>query len=136
MNSVEEAADATRNIIMVFGKGAASERTVCRWFKKFRSGDFNLENEPRGRPEVKVDNEELTAVVEADTPQTPRELAVRFGVSKQTMLDHLNRIGKVKKLDRWVPHDLSEDQKETVSTLVFPCCHDISSGRFAPNYYL
>ncbi|EYC32644.1 hypothetical protein Y032_0482g2274 [Ancylostoma ceylanicum] len=105
------AAEATQNIIKVFGKGAASERTVCRWFKKFRSGDFNLENEPRGRPEVKVDNEELKAVVEADTSQTSRELSVRFGVSKQTMLDHLSQIGKVKKLDRWVPHDLSEGQK-------------------------
>ncbi|EYC38461.1 hypothetical protein Y032_0715g1775 [Ancylostoma ceylanicum] len=54
MNSVEEsAAEATQNIIKVFGKGAASERTICRWFKKFHSGDFNLENEPRGRTEVK-----------------------------------------------------------------------------------
>jgi len=34
---------------------------VCWWFEIFRSGDFNLENELHGRPETKVDNDELKA---------------------------------------------------------------------------
>lgn len=99
-----------RNINEVFGENVANERTVRRWFKKFRSGDFSLENEPRGRPETKVDDE-LKVAVEADTTQTTRELAAKFNVSIPTILDHLKQIGKVKKLDRWIPHELNERQK-------------------------
>jgi len=105
------AAQTARNINDIFGKDVANERTVRRWFEKFRSGDFDLENEPRGRPETKVDNDELKVVVEADTSQTTRELAARFDVTIPTILNHLKQINKVKKLDRWVPHELNERQQ-------------------------
>lgn len=67
-------------------------------------GDFNLENESRGKPVTKMNNDELKTVVEVDISQTTRELAARFHVTIPTILDHLKQIGKVKKLDRWVPH--------------------------------
>ncbi|KAK6043275.1 hypothetical protein COOONC_19220, partial [Cooperia oncophora] len=60
------AAQAVRNITVVFGEDAPNERTVRRWFAKFESGDFDLQNESRGRPECKLNNDELKAVVEAD----------------------------------------------------------------------
>lgn len=41
----------------------------------------------------------LETVVEADTSQIMRELAARFDVSNPVVLDHLNQISKVKKLD-------------------------------------
>ena len=106
------AVQTARNINEVFGEGVANERTVRRWFAKFRSGDFNLENELRGRPETKVNNDELKAVVEADTSQTTRQLASRFDVSIPTIIDHLKQIGKIKKLNRWVPYELNERQKK------------------------
>ncbi|CAK9796551.1 Histone-lysine N-methyltransferase SETMAR [Anthophora plagiata] len=105
------AAQTSRNVNEVFGKDVANERTVRRWFEKFRSGDFDLQNEPRGRPESKVDDNQLKAVVEANPSETTRELAARFEVTIPTILSHLKAIGKVKKLDRWVPHELSECQQ-------------------------
>lgn len=63
-------------------------------FKKFRSGDFNLENEAPGRPVCNVDNDELKAAMEGDTYQTMRELAARFKVSSPTILDHLKQSAK------------------------------------------
>ena len=36
--------------------------------------------EPRGRTQPKVNNEELRVIVESDTSQTTRELALKFGV--------------------------------------------------------
>ncbi|XP_011144654.2 histone-lysine N-methyltransferase SETMAR-like [Harpegnathos saltator] len=73
------ATQATRNINEMFDEDVANEHTVRRWFDKFHSSDFSLENEPPGRPETKVDNDELKAeVVEADTSQTTRELAASF----------------------------------------------------------
>ncbi|EYC34339.1 hypothetical protein Y032_0001g368 [Ancylostoma ceylanicum] len=44
------AAEAARNIALAFGTDSPSERTVRRWFAKFSSGDFDLEDEPdRGK---------------------------------------------------------------------------------------
>ncbi|GFS53395.1 hypothetical protein NPIL_386071, partial [Nephila pilipes] len=37
------------NIDSAFAILVATNATVNRWHKKFRSGDFNLSNEPRGR---------------------------------------------------------------------------------------
>ncbi|KAL6419668.1 hypothetical protein ACFW04_011290 [Cataglyphis niger] len=41
---------ATRNINQAFGENTVNDRKVQRWFEKFWSSDFSLQNEPRGRP--------------------------------------------------------------------------------------
>ena len=97
----------------VFGGGSTSHSTVSVWFGEFRSGDFSLVNEPRGRPQPKVINEKLEDIVETDTSQTARELALEFRVSISTTLDYLRRINKVKKLDR----HLYENLKHSASWL-------------------
>ena len=58
----------------------------------------------------KVNNDKLKAIVESDTYQIIRELASKFSVFIQTILGHLRQINKVKKLDRWVPHELNAHQ--------------------------
>lgn len=105
------AAEATRNTNQTFGEDTAKERTVRWWFEKFRSGDMSLENKERGRPETVIDNDQLKALVEADPRKTVRELAEDLNVSTATISRHLDSIGKVKKLDKWVPHELNENQK-------------------------
>lgn len=105
------AAQTTRNIVEAWGEGSTSERTVRRWFEKFRSGDVSLEDEEgRGRPPA-VDNDQLKAIVEANPRQTVREIAQELDVSYPTIFEHLKQIGKVKKLDKWIPHELNENQK-------------------------
>ena len=47
-----------------------------------------------------------------DPSQTSGELASRSNASIKTILIHLDQIGKIKKLEKWVPHELSEHQKE------------------------
>ena len=104
------ASETARKINSVFGEGSSSHSTVLFWFAKFRSGEFSLKNEPRGRPQSKVNNDELKAIVESDTSQTTRGLVSKFGVSIRTILDHLRQINKIKKLDRLVPHELNAHQ--------------------------
>ncbi|RLU16087.1 hypothetical protein DMN91_011845 [Ooceraea biroi] len=88
-----KAAEATRNINSAFGQGTANERTMQRWFQKFRNRDESLEDEEgRGRPST-IDNDELKVLVEADPRITIRELAVKLD------------------LDKWVPHELNENLK-------------------------
>ncbi|KAJ0172710.1 hypothetical protein K1T71_011849 [Dendrolimus kikuchii] len=106
-------AKTARRINDVYGGGVAKENTVRFWFQRFRSRNFDQQNKPRGRPETKVDNAELKAIVEADPSQTTSEIAAGCGVSDKTVLIHLKQIGKVKKLERWVPHELSAANRQT-----------------------
>lgn len=90
------ALQTARNINSVFGSSVTTQQTVSNWFAKFRTGNFDLTNEPRGCPESKVNNDELKVTVESDPSQRAYELSLEFGVSKETVLTHLAQIGKVK----------------------------------------
>ncbi|GFS57621.1 histone-lysine N-methyltransferase SETMAR [Nephila pilipes] len=96
----------------VIGIQVATNATVAGWFKKFRSGDFDLSNESRGRPKTQVDSDVLKATVEANSSESARELSLMYNVSKQTILTHLAQIGEVKKLDKWIPYELTDAQTE------------------------
>uniref|UniRef100_A0A5S6Q166 Histone-lysine N-methyltransferase SETMAR n=1 Tax=Trichuris muris TaxID=70415 RepID=A0A5S6Q166_TRIMR len=52
-------------------------------------------------------------MVEADPSLTVRQLAADLDLAHSTVHSHLRRMGKVKKLDTWVPHELTEKQKLT-----------------------
>ncbi|XP_020298124.1 histone-lysine N-methyltransferase SETMAR-like [Pseudomyrmex gracilis] len=92
----------------MYGASALSTDTCKRWFARFRSGEFNLQDAPRsGRPNS-VDDDQLLATVKSDRHLTTREIAKRFGIHHTTVMDRLKKLGMVKKLDVWVPHKLSE----------------------------
>ncbi|KAG5312912.1 SETMR methyltransferase, partial [Acromyrmex insinuator] len=52
------AAKAARNINQAFGENTVNDRKVQRWFEKFRSDDFSLQNERR-RPKTSVKNSSI-----------------------------------------------------------------------------
>ncbi|KAF2349140.1 Transposase type 1 [Trinorchestia longiramus] len=105
------ASEASANINRAWGEESARDRTVRRWFGKFRSGDESLKDE-EGRGRLgSLENEQLHAVVEQNPRQSVREKSQTLGVSIATVSRHLKIIGKVKKLDKWVPHELNENQK-------------------------
>ncbi|XP_035742750.1 histone-lysine N-methyltransferase SETMAR-like [Vespa mandarinia] len=105
------AAKAVRNINQAFGENIVNDRKVQRWFEKFRSGDFSLQNEPRGRPEKSLKNDALKALVETNPIVSSRELSARMEVDHETILRHLSEICMVKKMDKWIPHELTERNK-------------------------
>lgn len=102
------AAEAQRRLCQAFGEGVLSRRTCSRWFKQFRSGDYNLVEDVRsGRPST-FDNDELRQLVESDPRLTTREMSSILGCTHTTIERHLTEIGKVSKLGSWVPHALSQ----------------------------
>ncbi|XP_076053689.1 histone-lysine N-methyltransferase SETMAR-like [Oratosquilla oratoria] len=105
------AAASSRRICQAFGDSAVNERTVRRWFKKFKSGDLSLRGEPRsGRPQVLNDGV-LKAAIEEDSSLTCGEFVRQFNVSNETVRIHLHRLGKTFKLSKWVPRTLLEVHK-------------------------
>ncbi|XP_035739232.1 histone-lysine N-methyltransferase SETMAR-like [Vespa mandarinia] len=60
---------------------------------------------------MSVKNDALKALVETNPTVSSRELAARMEVDHTTILRHLSEIGKVKKMDKWMPHELTERNK-------------------------
>jgi len=51
----------------------------------------------------------LQALLDINSAQTQKEIAEQLGVMQQAIFVRLHTMGKVQKEDRWVPHELSED---------------------------
>ena len=89
------------------GEGSVKIHTVQRWFVQFRSGNSSLEDEPHGSQPCVFDNNQLKVLVETDPRKSVRALAEELNVDPSTVSGHFKDIGKSKKLDKWVPHELN-----------------------------
>ena len=80
-------------------------------FKKFCKGDESLEDEECSDWPLDVDNDQLRAITEAYPLTTTREVAKELNIDHSTVIQCLKQIGKVKKLNKWVPHELTTKKK-------------------------
>lgn len=85
--------------------------TVQRWFQTFRSGDESLKIE-EGRDGLRsLDMKILQEVVEQIPSGSVRKTSQTLGASSTaTVSQYLKSIGKVNKLDTWVPRELSNNR--------------------------
>ena len=113
-----KAAETSHNINYVFGQGTASEHTVQWWVKKFCKGDESLEDEECGDQPSEGNNNQLRAIIEVYHLTTAWEVAKELNVEQPMVIQHLKQIGKVKKLDKWVPCELTTNQKKLVFWIV------------------
>ena len=80
------------------------------YFKKFCKGDKSLEGDEKSGQPSEVDNNQLRAIIEADQLTTTQEVAQEL-VDHSTVIWDLKQIGKVKKLKKWVPQELTTNKK-------------------------
>lgn len=108
----KNAAEATEMIKLAWGENAISYETVRKWFTRFRAKNFNLGDDERsGAPrKVRLD-EEIQSLLDENPAQTQKELAVQLGVSQQAISVRLHAMGKIQKEGKWVPHELTEENK-------------------------
>ena len=109
-----KAEETTRNINNAFGPVTANECTEQWWFKKFCKGDESMEDEEGMAQSSKADNDQLRAIIKAGLLTTTQEVAKELNVDHSTVIWHLKQIGKVKKVDKWVPHELPKKQKKSM----------------------
>ena len=108
----QKAAEAARDICMVYGKGVIGESTARKWFAKFKNGNFDIDDTPRsGRPS-EFDEDHLKALLKEESCQTSSELAEKINCDQKTILNHLHSMGFAEKLGVWVLHELSKTNKE------------------------
>ena len=77
-----------------------------KWFVKFCSGDFSLDDAPRLRRPVEVDSDQIETLTENDQRYTTQEIADILKISKLSVENHLHQLGYVNRFDVWVPHKL------------------------------
>lgn len=108
-----KAAEAARRIRNVFGEDSVTDQVARFWFRRFKSGNEELEDEARqGRP-LTIEDDELRACVKANPSATCEEIGKTLNCDESTARKRLHALGFVKKLDKWVPHCLTEDNKLT-----------------------
>ena len=104
-----KAEETTHNINNSFGPVTANECTEQWWFKKFCKGDESMEDE-----ECMAHNNQFRAIIKAGLLTTTQEVAKELNVNHSTVIWHLKQIGKVKKVNKWMPHELTEKQKKSM----------------------
>ncbi|GFW84405.1 histone-lysine N-methyltransferase SETMAR [Trichonephila clavipes] len=94
------------------GNGAYGADTVTTYyvqfrFHRFRSGIFYVKVAPHtGRPAIKNVNK-ITEIIEVDRHVTSRSIAQEIKINHKTVLSHLRKVGFKKKLEVFVPHQLT-----------------------------
>ena len=111
-----KAAETTCNL-NAFGPGTVNKRVVQWLFKKFCEGDKSPENEERSGLPLEVDNWEdhwsWFCLKIYYSVKTIWKVAEELHVDHSMVIWHLEQVGKVKKLDKWVPQELTENQKKS-----------------------
>ena len=93
-NLKKSAAEAHQLLVEAYGEGALSERTCREWFQKFKNGDFDVEDKDRsGRPKI-YEDAELEELLEEDSSQTQKELALTLEVTQQAVSHRLKLLKK------------------------------------------
>ena len=77
--------------------------------QRFCSGAEVIEDAPRsGRPVVE-NCDKIAELIERVRYSSSRSIGQELGMSHQTVINHLKKIGFKQKLDVWVPHDLTQE---------------------------
>ncbi|KAL9925456.1 histone-lysine N-methyltransferase SETMAR-like [Glossina fuscipes fuscipes] len=104
----ENASQAAKIVNGVYGSDTVTANYVQFWFRRFRSGIFDVNDAPRtGRPVVE-NVDKIGEMIEVDRHVSSRNIAQELKIDHKTILNHLHKAGFEKKLDVWVPHQLTE----------------------------
>ena len=105
-NMKKTAVKSHRILVEVYGEHAVAERTYQKWFARFKSGDFGLEDEERPAQPKKFEDEEMEALFNEDCCQIQEKLAESLGVTHAAISKRLKAAEYIQKQGNWVSHEL------------------------------
>ncbi|GFX36000.1 histone-lysine N-methyltransferase SETMAR [Trichonephila clavipes] len=91
----------------VYGADTITANYVQFPFRQFRSGIFDVKDALRTGRSVVENVDKITEIIEFDRHVTSRNIALELKIDHQIVLSHLCKSGFKKKLDVWVPHQLT-----------------------------
>ena len=95
----KNAAQADRKLCGVYGDECLSERQCQNWFARFRSGNFDVNDEPRPGWPIAEKVNEILKEIEVDRHISSHDIATELNIDHETVLNHLHKTGYQKKLD-------------------------------------
>ena len=111
---LKKTAAESQRILVAYGEHALGKSQSFEWFKKFKSGDFDVRNEERGKPPKKFEDE--LQALDKDDAQT-QQLADQLNVTRETVSIGLKSMRKIhEKMRKWIPHELNERQQKNRKT--------------------
>ena len=108
----QKAAESALDICMVYREGFIGESMARESFAKFKNGNFDIDNTPRSGSLSEFDEDHLKALLKEESCQTSRDLAKKMNCDQKTILNYLYSMGFTKKLEVWMPHELSKNNKK------------------------
>lgn len=111
-NLRKSAAEAHRLMVEAYGEHGLSEPSCREWFRRFKTGDFSVQEKERAGQPKKFEDEELQAIIKEDPCQTLEEIAQTLNVERSTVGKRLHVLGMIQKQGKWLPHELTERQQE------------------------
>ncbi|GFV47469.1 histone-lysine N-methyltransferase SETMAR [Trichonephila clavipes] len=83
----------------VYGADTVTVNYVKCWFRRFRSGIFDVKDAPRtGKPVVK-NVTEITEIIEVVRPNRSHSITQELKIDYKAVLNHLRKVGFKKELD-------------------------------------
>ncbi|GFU47418.1 histone-lysine N-methyltransferase SETMAR [Trichonephila clavipes] len=107
----ENASQAAEIVHGVYGADIVKANYVQFWFRRFRSGIFDVTG--TGRPFVE-NVDKITEIIEVDS-RVSSIIAEELNIEHKTVLNQLRKVGFSKKLDVWVPHQLTPKNMDRIS---------------------
>ena len=92
----------------VYCEGAVTDRTVRKWFARFKAGDFSLKYQERSDSPSIRDEGQIKTLIENKPRYTTRKLGEMLNMSKSTIHKQFVTLGYINRLDVLVPHELKE----------------------------
>lgn len=105
-------------------ENALSERTVYHWYELFQKGRTNMQQvQGAGRPRTSRGQEnvdKVKAMLDTGFTWSVREIANTIGIGKSSVQEILTKdLQLTKRYGNWVPHRLSDAQKESREEICF-----------------
>src|SRR4051812_8658487 len=101
-----KAVEAARLIRNAFGDDSVTDPVAWFWFRRFKSGNEELEDEAREARPLAFSDDDLRAYVKENLRVTCEEIGNSLNCDESTARKRLHVLGFVNKLDKWVPHRL------------------------------
>ena len=103
------AAAAHKLLVEAYGNCVPSEKIRQKWFQRFKSGDYDVNDKQRSNQPKKCEDTELQALLDKNSIQALQKLSAALNVTLMVVSKRLHAMGKIQKEEKWVPHELTEN---------------------------